>query len=57
MHKVKSFDLKRSAGAGIRIFMPAFGLLGVDFAYGFDALSGQTSPNGQEIHFVLGQQF
>ena len=51
------FKLKRSAGLGVRIFMPAFGLLGVDFAYGFDPLPGQTVRNGQEIHFIIGQQF
>ena len=51
------FELNRSAGVGIRIFMPAFGLLGIDFAYGFDPLSGETEAHGNEIHFVLGQQF
>jgi len=51
------FNLKRSAGAGIRIFMPAFGLLGIDFAHGFDALPGQTVKNGWETHFIIGQQF
>jgi len=54
------FQLNRSAGAGIRIFLPAFGLLGIDFAYGFDPLNplaGETGPNGWETHFVLGQQF
>ena len=52
------FALKRSAGAGIRIFMPAFGLLGIDFAYGFDPLNAtETSAHGWETHFVLGQQF
>ncbi len=51
------FQLNRAAGAGIRIFMPAFGLLGIDFAYGFDSLPGETGPHGQEIHFILGQQF
>jgi outer membrane protein insertion porin family len=51
------FQLKRSAGAGLRIFMPAFGLLGIDFGYGFDPLSGQTNPNGLETHFIIGQQF
>jgi outer membrane protein insertion porin family len=51
------FNLNRSAGFGLRIFMPAFGLLGIDFGYGFDALPGQTEPNGQEIHFIIGQQF
>ncbi len=51
------FQLKRSAGLGIRIFMPAFGLLGIDFAKGFDALPGFTQPNGWETHFIIGQQF
>jgi len=51
------FNLNRSAGAGIRIFMPAFGLLGIDFGYGFDALPGQTVKNGLETHFIIGQQF
>lgn len=51
------FDLKRSAGLGLRIFMPAFGLLGIDFGHGFDALPGQTVKNGWETHFIIGQQF
>ncbi len=51
------FDLKRSAGVGLRVFMPAFGLLGIDFGHGFDALPGTTTPNGWETHFIIGQQF
>ncbi len=51
------FVLKRSAGVGLRIFMPAFGLLGIDFGYGFDPLTGSTQPNGMETHFIIGQQF
>jgi len=51
------FQLNRSAGVGIRIFLPAFGLLGFDYAYGFDPLRNQTGANGWEPHFVLGQQF
>ncbi|MBK0370288.1 BamA/OMP85 family outer membrane protein [Flavobacterium agrisoli] len=56
------FDLNRSAGAGLRVFMPAFGLLGIDFGYGFDGLPtapGTRSPkaNGWETHFIIGQQF
>ena len=51
------FNLHRSSGAGLRIFMPAFGLLGIDFGYGFDALPGQTRKNGWETHFIIGQQF
>lgn len=51
------FDLKRSAGVGLRVFMPAFGLLGIDFAHGFDAATGQTEPSGWQTHFIIGQQF
>lgn len=51
------FDIKRSAGLGIRIFMPAFGLLGIDFGYGFDPLPGETVKHGWETHFIIGQQF
>jgi len=51
------FALSRSAGVGLRVFMPAFGLLGIDFANGFDALPGQSKPNGWETHFIIGQQF
>ena len=52
------FELSRSAGAGLRIFMPAFGLLGIDFGYGFDPIPGTNlGPNGWETHFIIGQQF
>ncbi|MGC6479273.1 MAG: BamA/OMP85 family outer membrane protein [Flavobacteriaceae bacterium] len=52
------FNSKRSAGAGVRIFMPAFGLLGIDFGYGFDSITnGSNTPNGWETHFVIGQRF
>ena len=51
------FNIKRSAGVGIRVFMPAFGLLGLDLGHGFDALPGQTSKHGLETHFIIGQQF
>ena len=52
------FNSKRSAGFGVRIFMPAFGLLGIDFGYGFDSeLPNDLNPNGWETHFIIGQQF
>ncbi len=51
------FLLQRSAGFGIRIFMPAFGLLGIDFAHGFDAIPGQIEKSGWQTHFIIGQQF
>jgi len=51
------FALKRSTGFGLRVFMPAFGLLGIDFGYGFDPVEGGTQKNGWETHFIIGQQF
>lgn len=55
------FQLKRSAGVGLRIFMPAFGLLGIDFGYGFDEdlrpQSVGNGPSGWQTHFIIGQQF
>ncbi len=51
------FALKRSAGVGLRVFMPAFGLLGIDFAHGFDSIIPGGPKNGWETHFIIGQQF
>lgn len=53
------FTLKRSAGGGIRIFMPMFGLLGVDMGYGFDTMVNPrtVNPSGWQTHFIIGQQF
>lgn len=51
------FHLKRSAGAGLRIFMPAFGLLGIDFAHGFDPAGDTGVKSGWQTHFIIGQQF
>ncbi|AIZ41522.1 MULTISPECIES: BamA/OMP85 family outer membrane protein [Cellulophaga] len=53
------FEIKRSVGAGLRIFMPAFGLLGIDFGYGFDTdlNPGSVGPSGWQTHFIIGQQF
>tara|TARA_B100000575_G_scaffold290153_1_gene293250 strand:+ start:1381 stop:3951 length:2571 start_codon:yes stop_codon:yes gene_type:complete len=53
------FDVKRSAGLGVRVFMPAFGLLGIDFGYGFDRsnLSNTGQASGWQTHFIIGQQF
>jgi outer membrane protein insertion porin family len=50
------FDVKRSAGGGARIFMPAFGLLGIDWGYGFDKIQGQNTRSGGQFHFTIGQQ-
>lgn len=51
------FSIKRSAGVGLRLFMPAFGLLGIDFGHGFDPLPGETVKSGWQTHFIIGQQF
>ena len=51
------FDMKRSAGIGARIFLPMVGLLGIDWAYGFDKVFGSRSYGGSQFHFILGQEF
>ena len=53
--KFNPFDMKRSAGIGVRIFLPMVGLMGIDWAYGFDKVFGQKS--GSQFHFILGQEF
>ena len=49
------FDMKRSAGFGVRIFLPMVGLMGIDWAYGFDKVFGKKG--GSNFHFILGQEF
>lgn len=51
------FSVKRSAGVGIRIFLPIVGMLGLDWGYGFDPIPGRPGANGGNLAFVLGQQF
>ena len=51
------FKLHRSAGVGVRIFLPMFGLMGIDWGYGFDPVPGQSDAAGSQFHFVIGQQF
>jgi len=51
------FDMKRSLGAGVRIFLPMVGLLGIDWAYGFDDVYGSKTYAGSHFHFILGQEF
>ncbi|MBR3428346.1 MAG: BamA/TamA family outer membrane protein [Bacteroidales bacterium] len=48
------FDVKRSAGVGVRIYLPMFGLLGLDWGYGFDDVYGTTGENGSQFHFSIG---
>lgn len=51
------FSLKRSLGAGVRIFLPMIGMLGIDWAYGFDSCFGSKTDSGSNFHFVIGQEF
>ena len=53
--KFNPFDMKRSAGIGVRIYLPMVGLMGIDWAYGFDKVYGQKG--GSQFHFILGQEF
>jgi len=51
------FNLRRSAGVGVRIFLPMFGLMGIDWGYGFDETGLRSGDAGSQFHFVIGQQF
>jgi len=51
------FKLYRSAGVGVRIFLPMFGLMGIDWGYGFDEIPWDRDAGGSQFHFVIGQQF
>ena len=53
--KFQPFDIKRSAGVGVRIFLPMVGMMGIDWAYGFDKVYGEKG--GSHFHFILGQEF
>ena len=55
--KFNPFDMKRSAGFGVRIFLPMVGMMGIDWAYGFDNINGTSRYSGSQFHFVLGQEF
>ena len=55
--KFNPFDLKRAAGLGVRIYLPMFGLLGIDWGYGFDEINGTMKYSGSQWSFVLGQEF
>lgn len=55
--KFNPFSMKRSAGVGVRLFLPMVGMMGIDWAYGFDKVFGSKSYGGSQFHFVLGQEF
>ena len=51
------FKIKRSAGLGVRLYLPIVGLIGIDWGYGFDSAMGHTSKSGSRFHFTMGQSF
>ena len=51
------FKIKRSAGLGVRLYLPVVGLIGIDWGYGFDAPFGEKSASGSRFHFTMGQSF
>ena len=55
--KFNPFQLKRSAGVGVRIFLPMIGMMGIDWAYGFDKINGSMQYSGSQFHFIIGQEF
>ena len=55
--KFSPFKIKRSAGFGVRLYLPVVGMLGIDWGYGFDAPANSSTKSGSQFHFVLGQQF
>ena len=55
--KFNPFDMKRSAGVGVRLFLPMIGMMGIDWAYGFDKVFGTRSSSGSQFHFIIGQEF
>ena len=57
VQKFNPFELKRSAGVGVRIFLPMVGLMGIDWAYGFDRDNVYGRKGGSQFHFILGQEF
>ena len=57
VNKFNPFELKRSAGVGVRIFLPMIGMMGIDWAYGFDKIMGSSQYGGSQFHFILGQEF
>lgn len=57
LEQFNPFKMYRSAGIGVRVFLPMLGMLGIDWGYGFDPLSGSSTPSGGQFHFTMGQQF
>jgi len=57
LNEYNPFKMNRAAGFGLRANLPMFGLLGIDWGYGFDEVPNPTGDNGSQFHFVIGQQF
>ncbi len=55
--RINPFDVYRGAGLGVRVYMPMFGTMGVDWGYGFDPVPGNPTAHGGNFHFVIGQRF
>ena len=51
------FKVKRSAGVGVRLYLPIVGMMGIDWGWGFDPAAGQSKRSGSQFHFVIGQNF
>jgi outer membrane protein insertion porin family len=51
------FKIKRSAGVGVRLYLPIVGLLGIDWGYGFDAPMNDNKASGSQFHFTMGKSF
>ena len=51
------WKVKRSAGVGVRLYLPIVGMLGIDWGWGFDPPAGSTKRSGSQFHFVIGQSF
>lgn len=56
-NKFNPFQIKRSVGAGLRIFLPIVGMLGIDYGYGFDKAVGSTKKSGSQVHYSIGMEF
>lgn len=57
INQFRPFDVYRTAGAGVRVYLPMLGMLGLDWGWGFDAVPGDSKPSGSKLQFTLGQNF
>jgi len=57
LDEMNPFSVYRSAGVGLRFWLPMFGILGIDYGYGFDPVYGQPDANKGQFAFTIGQQF